>query len=110
MAGENAYIKGMEQQLSIVAEKVERAKLEAPESQAVQKLAEVNQKFNALREENAEDFEVQKTEFEKAFNELSQLVTDNSELAPNELAAQRELTRQTAGKQVAEKQVSGNQT
>jgi SMC interacting uncharacterized protein involved in chromosome segregation len=95
MAGENAYIKGMEQQLSIVAEKVARARVEAGQSEAEHKLAEVTEKFNALREENPETFDVQKTEFETAFNELSQLVTDNSELKRGDVKAQEDLSRQT---------------
>jgi archaellum component FlaC len=78
--GENTYIKEMEQQLKITAAKVERLRVEAPLSQVKGKLEEVNQKFNALRDEEPETFEVQKVEFEKAFNELSQLVTDNSDL------------------------------
>ena len=78
--GENTYIKEMEQQLKITAAKVERLRVEAPLSQVKGKLEEVNQKFNALRDEDAETFEAQKVEFEKAFNELGQLVTDNSDL------------------------------
>jgi archaellum component FlaC len=95
MVGENAYIKGMEQQLSIVAEKVERFRVEAALPEVEQKLAEVNKKFNALRDENPETFDTQRTEFETAFNELSQLVTDNSELKRSDIKAQEELRRQT---------------
>jgi SMC interacting uncharacterized protein involved in chromosome segregation len=96
MAGENAYIKGMEPQLKIVAEKIERAKLESPKPEAEKKLAEVNEKFNALRDENPETFDVQRTEFETALNELSQLVTDNRELRRGEIKAQEDLTKQTS--------------
>jgi hypothetical protein len=96
MAGENAYLKGMEQQLKIVVEKVERAKVEAPMPEVERKLAEVNQKFNALSDEEAEDFEVRKIGFEEAFSELSQLVTDNRELARGDIKAQDELTKQAS--------------
>jgi SMC interacting uncharacterized protein involved in chromosome segregation len=78
--GENTYIKEMEQQLKIVSAKVERLRVEAPLSTVKGKLEEVNQKFNALRDEDPETFEAQKVEFEKAFSELGQLVTDNSDL------------------------------
>jgi archaellum component FlaC len=78
--GENTYIKEMEQQLKIVGAKVERLRVEAPLAKVKKKLEEVNQKFNALRDEAPETFEAQKVEFEKAFNELGQLVTDNSDL------------------------------
>jgi SMC interacting uncharacterized protein involved in chromosome segregation len=80
MVGENTYLKEMEHQLKIVSAKVTRERVEAPLSKVEEKLEEVNQKFNALRDEDAETFEAQKVEFEKAFNELSQLVTDNSDL------------------------------
>jgi FKBP-type peptidyl-prolyl cis-trans isomerase len=80
MVGENTYLKEMEQQLKIVSAKVARERVEAPLSEVEEKLEEVNQKFNALRDEDAETFEAQKVEFEEAFNELSQLVTDNSDL------------------------------
>lgn len=95
MAGENAYIKGMEQQLSIIVEKVERAKVETTLADVEQKLVEVNEKFNALRDENPETFDMQKTDFEKAFNELSRLVTDNSELNRGDIKAQEALRQQT---------------
>jgi CHASE3 domain sensor protein len=81
VGGENTYLKGMEQQLKLVAAKVEQAKIEVSMPQVAQKLEEVNQKFNVLRDEDAETFEVKKLEFEEAFNELSQLVTDNSSLS-----------------------------
>jgi hypothetical protein len=96
MAGENAYIKGMEPQLKIVAEKVDRAKVEAPKPEVEAKLEEVYEKFNALRDENPETFDEQRVEFETAFNELSQLVTDNRELAPGEIKAQADLTKRSS--------------
>jgi hypothetical protein len=85
MGGENTYLKGMEQQLNLVVTKVEQLKVEAPVPQVEQKLEEVNKKFNALRAEDVETFDERKLEFEEAFNELSQLVTDNSELSNHEL-------------------------
>lgn len=96
MAGENAYLKGMEQQLSIVAEKVDRAKVEAPMPEVEKKLAEVNQRFNALRDEDPESFDARRLEFEEAFNEFSRLVTDNSELKKGEVKAQDRLTQQSS--------------
>jgi hypothetical protein len=78
--GENTYLKEMEQQLKIVVAKVDRSRVEAPLPKVEQKLEEVNQKFNALRDEDPTTFDARRLEFEDAFNELSQLVTDNSEL------------------------------
>jgi archaellum component FlaC len=95
MAGENAYLKGMEPQLKIVAEKVDRAKVEAPIPEVEKKLEEVNQKFNALRDENPETFDEQRGAFETAFSELSRMVTDNRELRRGEIKLQDELTKQT---------------
>ncbi len=80
MVGENTYLKEMEQQLKLVVAKVDRARVEAPLPQVEQKLEQVNQLLNKLRDEDPETFEAQKVDFEKAFNELSQLVTDNSAL------------------------------
>ncbi|MGL4608756.1 MAG: hypothetical protein ACRCYY_03590 [Trueperaceae bacterium] len=77
---ENMYLKEMEQQLKVVAAKVNRERVEVPLSQVEQKLEEVNQKFNGLRTKNIAQFEAQKVEFEEAFNELSRMVTDNSQL------------------------------
>jgi hypothetical protein len=92
MVGENIYLKEMEQQLKIVVAKVDRSRTKASKPRVEQKLEEVNQKFNALRDEDPDTFEVQKLEFEKAFNELSQLVVDNSELGQNSEAARAEMS------------------
>jgi hypothetical protein len=81
MGGENTYLKGMEQQLKLVVAKVENFRVEAPLPHVKQKLGEVNEKFNLLRDEDIATFDERKLEFEAAFNELSQLVTDNSEIA-----------------------------
>jgi hypothetical protein len=81
MGGENTYLKGMEQQLKLVVAKVEHFRIEAPMPHVKQKLEEVNEKFNLLRDEDIATFDERKLEFEAAFNELSQLVTDNSEVA-----------------------------
>lgn len=93
MAGENAYLKGMEDQLKVISEKVRRAKVEAPQPEVEAKLEEVSQMFNDLRAEDPETFDAQRIAFETTFNELNQMVTDNSELAPREIKAQEDLTK-----------------
>jgi SMC interacting uncharacterized protein involved in chromosome segregation len=77
MGGENSYLKGMEEQLKLATQKVNAANIKAPLPRIEQKLEEVNTKFNTLREEDTETFEAQKLDFEKALNELSQLLNEN---------------------------------
>jgi hypothetical protein len=90
--GENTYLKEMEQQLKVVVAKVDRSRVEAPMPKVEQKLEEVNQKFNALRDEDPETFDERRLEFEKAFSELGQLVTDNSELGDKNRGSQSEMS------------------
>jgi hypothetical protein len=97
--GENTYIKQMEQQLKIVVAKVDRSRVEAPKPEVEQKLEEVNAKFNDLRDEDIETFEAKRVAFDKAFNELSQLVTDNSELGSDNAAnSEKNQTKQAGAK------------
>jgi hypothetical protein len=83
MTGENTYIKGMELQLQLINTKVQHDRIKASEQKVVQKLEKVNDLFNTLRQSDIDHFEEHKVVFEKALNELSQLVVDNSELGRN---------------------------
>jgi hypothetical protein len=78
MGGENSYIKGMEEQLRLMARKVNKAQVKAPLSSVKQTLEAVNAKFSTLREAKEETFDVHKIEFETTLNELSQMLEDNS--------------------------------